>query len=128
MNTSWIQRSARRWWAPILAIGVIAPGCGRGSASDPSQAANLLKMGLEAWRDGKSPEEIRSKVEVVDQRWASGVKLENFDIGESAPQGTDVRCEATLVFVDANGQKRQETAAYTVSVSPPMVVYGADGW
>ncbi len=51
--------------------------------SDPAAAKKLLNDTLEAWKNGKKPEELKAQtppIYVGDQRWNSGAKLTEFTI------------------------------------------------
>lgn len=64
----------------------MAPGgCGRGEtrpAGTPDDALEILATALDAWRDGRAPDELQSgdpAFYVADEDWESGKTLKSYE-------------------------------------------------
>jgi hypothetical protein len=121
-----------RAWACGLVVGLgLAAGCDRGGGGGegkfvPAQAnaREALEAALTRWKDGQAqPGEIpvgKVKVQVIDQAWAGGLKLQGYEItgeesGNTGPRIFNVKLKT------AKGE--QATKFYVVGIDP-LWVYG----
>ena len=120
----------RKLWICVLlgSIGLVAAGCSgtnKGDTASKDDALSVLRSCLEAWQKGQKPESLREQnppITVSDQAWATGAKLEKFEIEESKSQkaGYDVKFPVKL-WLD-NGKTNPQQVAFTVSTAPALVV------
>jgi hypothetical protein len=118
----------------VLACGVAAglallAGCDRGGDTgryvpNESNARQALETALTKWKDGEpKPGEFtvgKARVQVVDQAWAGGLKLQGFEItGEEGASG------GPRVFgVKLKTAKGEQATKYYVVGIDPLWVYG----
>ncbi|HJZ93259.1 MAG TPA: hypothetical protein VKE40_20455 [Gemmataceae bacterium] len=115
-----------RFLVPLLALSFLA-GC-RGSGEEkyiPAEATarQALETALGQWRDGQAKParftQGKVNVEVLDQAWSSGQKIQGFDIvaEETAPGGPRV------YSVKLKTAKGEHTMKYYVVGIDPLWVY-----
>jgi hypothetical protein len=121
-----------RAWACGLVVGLgLLAGCDRGGSGGegkfvPAQAnaREALEAALTKWKEGQAqPGEIpvgKVKVQVIDQAWAGGLKLQGYEItgeesGATGPRVFNVKLKT------AKGE--QATKYYVVGIDP-LWVYG----
>jgi hypothetical protein len=111
--------------AASLALVIIA-GCGQLKPADPNQARETLSLALNAWRDGRSVDEITSgnpPITVADPSWKAGFKLTSYQLSEATKSsGFDLNIPVELSLVDPKGNAVREKVKYTVSVQPARTV------
>jgi hypothetical protein len=123
----------RRAYRAIAATGLTAvllaappTGCGGQKPADPDQARATLAMALDAWRDGRSIDDVTNgspPITVADPSWKAGFKLSRYQVAETARQaGFDLRIPVELWLEDPKGKPVQEKVKYTVSVQPARTV------
>jgi hypothetical protein len=118
----------------ILCIGLMAGlvlsglvGCqGKAQQTDAAAARATLQRALDSWKAGTSLEEFEQSspaVNVVEPAWRDGTRLAGYDLdGSEKPHGFDLRFKVKLSVIDASGQKSEQTASYTVSTAPALVI------
>jgi hypothetical protein len=112
-----------------LLLVVLAPGCGGQTPADPDQARATLTQALDAWRDGRTIDDMTNvspPITVADPYWRDGLKLSRYEVAEKTRAvGFDLKMPVKLWLEDAKGKTREETVKYTVSVQPARTVIRA---
>jgi hypothetical protein len=114
--------------AGLLAIALAAPplGCDGQRPADPDQARATLAMALDAWRDGRTIDDVtngRPPIVVADPSWKAGYKLSRYQVAEGArAAGFDLKIPVELWLQDPKGKVVQEKVTYTVSIEPSRTV------
>jgi hypothetical protein len=112
----------------LAALVLAAPplGCGRQQPADPDQARATLAMALDAWRDGRTMDDVTNgspPITVADPAWKAGLKLSRYQVAETArTAGFDLKIPVELWLEDPTGKAVQEKVKYTVSVQPSRTV------
>jgi hypothetical protein len=119
-----------RAWLCGLAVGLgLLTGCkdGGGEAKfipAESNAREALEAALKKWQDGEpQPAEFplgKVKVQVVDQVWAGGLKLQGFEIVGEEPASGGPR----VFDVKLKTPKGEQATKYYVVGIDPLWVYG----
>jgi hypothetical protein len=124
-----MRRSYRAMAAPalvVLSLVALPFGCGGQQPADPDQARATLTTVLDAWRDGRTMDDVTNgspAITVSDPSWKSGFKLARYQIGESTKAaGFDLKIPVELWLEDPKGKAVQEKVKYTVSVQPARTV------
>jgi len=120
-----------RVWLRVLAVGFcLAAGCKDGGGDETkfipaeSNAREALEAALKKWQDGEPQPATfpfgKVKVQVVDQTWSGGLKLQGFEI-----LGEDPETKGPRVFnVKLKTPKGEQTTKYYVVGIDPLWVYG----
>jgi hypothetical protein len=118
-----------RRYVSILIVGVgFLAGCtksGEEKYTPPAATAHkALETALTQWRDGQAkPAQFaldKLKVEVVDQNWTDGQKLQSFEIGGEEPNTSGPR----VFSVKLKTEKGEQTVKYYVVGIDPLWIYG----
>lgn len=118
-----------RWCVRLLVIGLgLLAGCTKPGAekyTPPSASARqALETALTQWRDGQTkPAQFaldRVKVEVLDQSWTDGQKLQSFEIVGEEPNTSGPR----VFTVKLKTEKGDRTVKYYVVGIDPLWIYG----
>jgi hypothetical protein len=119
-------------WAEITALPLLAAlafGCGGQKPVDLDQARATLAMALDAWRDGRTMDEVTNgspPITVADPKWKAGFKLSRYEVAQTTrAAGFDLKMPVELWLEDPKGKAVRETAKYTVSVEPARTVIRA---
>jgi hypothetical protein len=122
----------RRAYRSLAAAGLMAltlaaaPGCGRQQPADPDQARATLATALDAWRDGRTIDDVTNghpPITVADPSWKAGYKLSRYQVAETArAAGFDLKIPVELWLEDPKGKPVQEKVKYTVSIQPARTV------
>jgi len=114
-------------WMSIFSLGLLI-GCtkqGGGEKYTPPEttARQALETALARWRDGQAkPAQFplgKVKVEVVDQAWTDGQKIQSFEI-----QGEESGGSGPRVFtVKLTSVKGEQTVKYYVLGIDPLWIY-----
>jgi hypothetical protein len=112
-----------------LACAGISAGCGGQKPVDPDQARATLAMALDAWRDGRTIDDMSNgspAIVVADPSWKAGFKLSRYEVADNASSaGFDLKIPVALWLQDTSGKAVQEKVKYTVSVQPARTVIRA---
>jgi hypothetical protein len=127
------MKHARKLSAPgrlvALLLAALPLGCGGPKPADPDQARATLALALDAWRDGRTIDEVTNgspPVTVADPAWKAGFKLSRYQVAEtSRAAGFDLRIPVDLWLQDPKGKAVQEKVKYTVSTQPSRTVIRA---
>jgi hypothetical protein len=110
-------------------IVAAAPGCGGQQPADPDQARATLAAALDAWRDGRTIDDVTNgspAIVVADPSWKAGYKLSRYQVAETARvAGFDLKIPVELWLEDPKGKPVQEKVKYTVSLEPSRTVIRA---
>jgi hypothetical protein len=113
----------------VLLLAALPIGCGGPKQADPDQARATLTTALDAWRDGRTVDEVNNgspAMTVADPSWKAGFKLSRYELAESnASQGLDLKIPVELWLQDPKGKAVREKVKYTVSVQPARTVLRA---
>lgn len=113
-------------WLATLLLTAATTGCGGQEPADPDQARATLAMALDAWRDGKTMDEVTNgspPITVADPSWKAGLRLARYQVGESTrAAGFDLKIPVELWLEDPKGKSTREKVKYTVSVQPSRTV------
>lgn len=107
-------------------------GCGGESVpvSDPDAAKQLLGSSLEAWKAGKSVEDMRQltpPVYVAEDLWSDGFELQDFRIEDDSDMyGPNVRLNVTLTGSSKGGTVSKKEFQYLVTTTPAFTIARAD--
>lgn len=108
----------------LLAAAIL--GCGGPKPADPDQARATLAIALDAWRDGKTMDDVINgspPITVADPSWKSGLKLARYQVGDSTrAAGFDLKIPVELWLEDPRGKSSREKVKYTVSIQPSRTV------
>ncbi|HEV3167044.1 MAG TPA: hypothetical protein VGZ22_23745 [Isosphaeraceae bacterium] len=116
----------------MVALGLACAGCGEkmSGAYVPSTqtARQALETALQAWQNGQKPEEVAkaaSPVNVMDQVWQSGQKLNGFTIVSEDPSDDTKKFTVSLDLTDPKGKSKnvKREAHYYVLGQGPIWVY-----
>jgi hypothetical protein len=104
-------------------------GCGGSKPADPDLARATLAIALDAWRDGRTIDEVTNgspPITVADPAWKAGFKLSRYQVAENTRAvGFDLRMPVQLWLEDPKGKTVEESVKYTVSVQPARTVIRA---
>ncbi|HKB04147.1 MAG TPA: hypothetical protein VKD90_18130 [Gemmataceae bacterium] len=113
-------------WLTVLGFAALA-GCSSADEKKYTPPDNIARQALETalghWRDGQpKPEPFtlnKVSVQVLDQVWSSGQKLQGFEFLSEESVGTGPRVYA----VKLKTQKGEQTVKYYVVGIDPLWVY-----
>jgi hypothetical protein len=112
-----------------LLLAALPLGCGGQTPADPDQARATLALALDAWRDGRTIDEVTNgspPITVADPAWKAGFKLSRYEVAETTrAAGFDLRMPVQLWLQDPKGKAVKESVKYTVSVQPSRTVIRA---
>ncbi len=95
--------------AASLAMAIPA-GCGGLKPTDPDQARETLSLALNAWRDGRSMDDVTTgspPITVADPSWKAGYKLTGYQVSEATKTvGFDLNIPVELDSPGSPGQGR----------------------
>ena len=110
----------------LLLVAVSFAGCGHFSSGKPVNEVNArdaCKTFLEAWKEGKTPADLKPKITGADHEWASGEKLVSYEIlPKETSNGTTLYVSARLTLKSAKGVETKSNATYAVGTSPVITV------
>jgi len=124
--------SHKRAALTLFAAGLLAAlplGCGGQAPADPDLARATLTTALDAWRDGRTIDEVTNgspPITVAEPAWKSGFKLSKYEVADTTrATGFDLRMSVQLWLEDPKGKSVEEKVKYTVSVAPSRTVIRA---
>jgi hypothetical protein len=110
-------------------LAALPLGCGGSTPADPDLARATLAMALDAWRDGRTIDEVTNgspPITVADPEWKAGFKLSRYQVADtSRAVGFDLRMPVQLWLQDPKGKAVEQNVKYTVSVQPARTVIRA---
>jgi predicted small lipoprotein YifL len=120
--------------AVAFALSTIA-GCGSRaprsfSSGDVEQAKAKLDSTLNAWKEGKTPADLRGlkpPVYVADQDWNTGKKLFEFRIDRvEKTTGPNPNLVVVLTLDDAKSKATKKQVVYSVTTAPAITIARTD--
>lgn len=106
----------------LFLVGLV--GCSHQAADhalDPPLARSSVESALQAWVDGKTPEDLKPKIIVGDPAWNQGEKLASFEIlsKEETSDGSNLHIQVVRKFRDSGDSK----VTYIVGTSPVVTIF-----
>ncbi len=117
----------KRFTLFIALSACLVMGCGRGldPAADPAVADKALQTALEAWKSGKSPQDLtkaRPSIIMNEDDWRVGKRLLDFDMEKGSVSGRQVRCRVRIRLQDKNDKTVDRDAVYIIDTVPQIVI------
>jgi len=108
--------------APCLLVG-----CSRSldPAADPAEADKALQTALEAWKSGKSPEDLakaRPPIIMNEDDWRMGKRLLDFEMEKGSVSGRQVRCRVRIKLQNKDDKTVDRDAVYIIDTIPQIVI------
>jgi hypothetical protein len=103
-------------------------GCGPKPAENvnPDEAGPALRTALEAWKSGKSQQDLADQVPSIimnEDDWRTGKRLLDFQIDEKGSvSGRQVVWKAQLKLQDKDGKPTESKATYVIDTIPQIVI------
>lgn len=121
------------WPSRLFLIAMTLPlaaliGCGGGPsdhAFDPELARTSLDKAMQAWVDGRSPEELQPEIVVGDVDWKSGKKLISYEIlaASEKSDGSNLHVKVVREIQEDKGSPRKSEKTYIVGTSPVVTIF-----
>ena len=111
----------------VLALSLL-PGCGArgpGAAADPDAGEKALLTALEAWKNGKSQQDIEKgspSIIMNEDDWRNGKRLLEFKVVESSMDGRQVKRKVQIKLQDKDGTTVDRNATYIIDTTPRIVI------
>jgi hypothetical protein len=94
---------------------------------EPEKARTTLTQTLDAWKAGKSPDDLKSlspKIVAQDMDWQRGMTLKRYELlGDGVERDANLECQVKLSLVDKQGQAVEKTVTYIVGTDPVLTVF-----
>jgi hypothetical protein len=126
------QFARRSWW--LAAVLLLSSGCGTspvGHTADADQAKEALRVVLDAWRAGETPESLAQRtpaIHVKDMDWLDGFRLVSYSPeGQGKLVGYDMNYTVTLELKSPKGKAVKRDAVYTITTRPERLVLRQEG-
>src|ERR1700751_5925084 len=94
-------------------------GCRRGLGpdADAGKADTALQTALEAWKSGKSPQDLQKESPPIimnDDDWRGGKRLLEFTMEKGTLSGRQVRCRVRIKLQDKEARTEEREAVYII--------------
>lgn len=114
-------------FAAVCVVLAGLAGCGSPSASNSELAGahEVLKAGLEAWKDGRTPASLGSGADPVkfsDSDWQAGAKLLDYRIVKVGGEEEGETVCTVYQKVEVRGKAVDRTLNYRVTLTPKRSV------
>ena len=116
----------------LLACLMTLIGCGPPGVpvSDVDAARNLLDTSLQAWKAGRTVEQLRQEkppIYVADDLWNQGVELTDYTIASDGElYGSNVRLQVKLNGLRKDGETIAQQVKYLVTTTPALTIARED--
>lgn len=125
-----VERLAMRPFALILLTALSAAVLGCGSrlpeAADAERAREVLRTGLESWKNGDTIESLPKRSPPIyfkDSDWKGGWQLKSYRTTlDDEPHGQQRRMYVHLTLQSRDGKATAKEVQYLVDTSPALVV------
>jgi len=102
-------------------------GCGRklDPDVDPAEGDKALRTALEAWKSGKSPEDLEKEhppILMNEDDWRMGKRLLDFKMESGSLSGRQVRCRVQIKLQGKDGKTVDREAVYIIDTIPRIVI------
>src|SRR5271156_6109007 len=109
-----------------LALSLIT-GCRRGldPNADQADAEKALRAALEAWKGGKSQDDLANDVPPIimnEDDWRTGKRLLEYKMAEGALSGRQIRCRVKLKLQEKENKTTDRDAVYIIDTIPRIVI------
>lgn len=116
--------------AAFAAAVLILCGCDTSARSlslDESKARESLNTALDAWKAGKSLDDLKPEITVGEWDWRAGKKLVDYEIlPDERSDGTNLHIPVRLVLEEKKGKSSKPEVIYVVGTSPVITVFRQD--
>jgi hypothetical protein len=114
----------------IFAVLVTACGCDTSARSlhlDEAQARDSLVTSLEAWKAGKTPDDLKPEIFIGEWDWKNGKTLVDYEIlADERSDGTNLHIPVRLSLKDPKGKSFKSDVVYVVGTSPVITISRQD--
>jgi len=128
MNRPSLTSLARR--VAALAFLVTTCGCDTSARSlhlDEVQARESLTNSLEAWKAGKTSDDLKPEIIMSDWDWKAGNTLVDYEfLSDERSDGTNLHIPVRLSLKDAKGKSSKPEVIYVVGTSPVITISRQD--
>ncbi len=106
----------------------LVTGCGKGpmEPADIDQAGPALRTALEAWRSGKSQQELaeqKPSIIMNEDDWRLDKRLVEFEMAnEGSISGRQVVWKARIQLENKEGKREDVNAVYVIDTTPRIVI------
>jgi len=105
----------------FLVLGL--EGCAKETPSyplDQELARASVQKAMQAWVDGKSPQDLKPEIIVGDRSWEQGEKLLSFEIlkDEETSDGSNLHIRVVQKF-----ESSESTTTYITGTSPVITIF-----
>lgn len=112
----------------LLLVVMSLCGCGRSArdlALNPDLARESLQKALQAWVDGKKPQDLRPDITIGDQSWASGATLVSFELltAKESSDGTNLYVPVQCQLKGPGGKVTTTETVYIIGTSPVVTIF-----
>jgi hypothetical protein len=103
-------------------------GCSRGPGepADIDQAGSALRAALEAWKGGKTQQELSEQTPSIimnEDDWREGKHLTDYQMEEAgALHGRQVVWRVRIKLQDKGGKVEERRAKYVIDTTPRLVI------
>jgi hypothetical protein len=101
-------------------------GCGQHDVSDIDRAGPALRTALEAWKGGKSQDDLANQspsITMNEDDWREGKILLDYTLeDQGAMKGRQVVWRAQIKLQDKSGKTEDRRATYVIDTTPQMVI------
>jgi len=121
------------WPSRLLLIAMALPlaaiiGCGGGPndhAFDPELARTSLDKAMQAWVDGRAPDELQPEIVVGDTDWKAGKKLISYEIltASEKSDGSNLHVKVVREIQEEKGSPRKSEKTYIIGTSPVVTIF-----
>jgi hypothetical protein len=106
--------------ALVLAMSMLASGCGGGADVDKAKAA--VKTSLDKWKEAGTPAQL-SAIEIADPDWKAGYRLLDYQFKDASAQPQQgPRVVVTLNLQTKAGKKLNKEVAYEVILADKVKI------
>lgn len=107
-----------------FAMTILLIGCGGPSLppeTDASRGRELLKIVLEKWKSGGSPDDLKAASPSIianDPDWNAGAKLKGFEIApDDRRSGVDLLVSVKLQLTKPDGQSQEKKVNFAIGIN-----------
>lgn len=111
----------------LLPLLVVLWGCGptgRSHPLDADVARDSVQKAMQAWVDGRTPQDLQPEIIIGDTAWDQGQKLVSFEIlrEEETSDGSNLHIRVRRKFA-ARADNAESKVIYIVGTSPVITIF-----